>query len=48
MHTEIQHIAAGVWNSHHCWWLRAMGRVRSGTPVAPIGSQLTAIYRAQD
>ncbi|MGE5358077.1 MAG: ABC transporter permease [Bacteroidales bacterium] len=48
MHTEIQHVAAGVWNTRHYWWIRIIGRVRSGTPTAPIGAQLTSIYRSQE
>jgi predicted permease len=48
MHTQIQHVAPGVWNTRHYWWIRIVGRVPSGTPTPPIGSQLTSIYRAQE
>ncbi len=48
MHTEIQHVAPGVWNTRHYWWFRIVGRVPPGTPTAPIEGQLTSIFKAQE
>jgi predicted permease len=48
MHTEIQHVPIGVWNSRHYWWFRVVGRVPSGTGTKPIEAQLTNVYRAQE
>lgn len=48
MHTEIQHVPPGVWNTRHYWWFRIIGRVPAGTPLARIGAQLTSIYKAQE
>jgi predicted permease len=48
MNTEIQHVAAALWNSRHWWWFRVIGRVPAGTAAGPIEGQLTSIFKAQE
>ena len=48
MHGEIQHVPAGIWNTRHYWWFRVVGRVPGGTPLEPVASQLTSIFRARE
>jgi predicted permease len=48
MHTEIQHVPAGVWNTRHYWWFRVVGRIPAGTNPKPIEAQLTSVFRAQE
>ena len=48
MHTEIQHVPIGVWNTRHYWWFRVIARVPSGSATGPIDAQLTSIYKAQE
>jgi hypothetical protein len=48
MHTEIQHVPLGIWNTRHYWWFRVIGRIPAGTATKPIESQLTSVLRAQE
>ena len=48
MHTEIQHVAAALWNTRHWWWFRIIGRVPAGTAAGPIEGQLTSVFKAQE
>lgn len=48
MHTEIQHVPVGVWNTRHYWWFRIIGRVRPGVPLAPIEGRLTSVFKVQE
>jgi putative ABC transport system permease protein len=48
MHTEIQRVPLGIWNTRHYWWFRVVGRVPAGTSTKPIESQLTSVFRVQE
>ena len=48
MHSEVNRVPAGVWNTRHYWWFRVIGRVPPGANVPSLETRLTNIARAQD
>ena len=48
MHSEVNRVPAGVWNTRHYWWIRVIGRVPAGANIPSLETRLTNIARAQD
>ncbi len=48
MHSEVNRVPAGVWNTRHYWWIRTIGRVPAGANIPSLETRLTNIARAQD
>ena len=48
MHTEIQGVPLGIWNTRHFWWFQILGRIPAGTPTGPIEAQLTSVFGVQE
>ena len=48
MHSEIQRVPLGIWNTRHYWWFQMVGRIPAGAPKGPIEAQLTSVFGAQE
>jgi predicted permease len=48
MHSEVNRVPPGVWNTRHYWWIRVIGRVPAGANIPSLETRLTNIARAQD
>jgi predicted permease len=47
MHSEVNRVPLGVWNTRHYWWIRVIARVPPGANAPALQTRLTNIERAQ-
>ena len=48
MHSEVNRVPPGVWNTRHYWWIRVIARVPAGASIPALETRLTNIARVQD